>query len=155
MVLSRSDLLLHTQPSLVSAQEAASVEAATEHQVAIFEVDFAVVELAIIGVKYFATFQATVFLVHATNDDHADNGLVVVFALASHAKRVVPLCIYQQFNDFAIIQTVGALVDIDYRLRLTGLVVNGFPIAEDLLYLRRSRKTGNECKKEKESFFHT
>ena len=154
MVLSRSDLLLHAQPSLVSAQEAAFVEAATEHQVAIFEVDFAVVELAIVGVKYFATFQATVFLVHTTNDDHADNGLVVVHALASHTKRFVSLCIYQQFNDFAIIQTVGTFVDIDYRLRLTGLVVNGFPIAEDLIYLRRSRKTGNKCKKEKESFFH-
>ena len=143
-------MLISAEPSLVSTEEAAFVERATENKFAILEVYLAVVELTRLRIKHFASLEFAVFLLHATDDHQPFEQSIVVFVLALEATETG--ISDQHFGDFAIIETVRAAVEVNDRAALAGLVIYGFPVAKNSRHLCGESHSCHQQKSNKEKF---
>lgn len=120
------------------------------------EVNLAVVELTVVGVKDASAVQFAVFEFHITNDSKPLHRTAMVFALALGAEEffgVVGLVEYG--GDSAVVQSVVGAADSDYRPLFASGIINGNPLAENG---RLGRKAGTKkcgCKGKEKSFCHS
>src|SRR5688572_7688067 len=110
---------------LLGAEERAEV--AADLEVAVLHPHLGAVGLVLLGVEHLAALVGAVAVVvaEAPHDDHALDGLVVVVALALLTEGAG---LEQEAVDAAVHLALD-LVDLDDRLGLAGLVVDGLPRA--------------------------
>ena len=138
---------------MVATQPTAFVQRTPKDEFTVLRVYFSIIELTGLGIQHFTAYQLVILRVigQAANENQAFEERIRIFPFAFDATESG--FAYQHSGDLAVIESVSALVDRDDRIVIAGLVIDGFPIAEDVIEVRMDgQRQRHKGYKENDSF---
>lgn len=138
---------------MVATQPTAFVQRTPKDEFTVLRVYFSIIELTGLGIQHLTADQLVILRVirQAANENQPFEERIGIFPFAFDATESG--FAYQHSGNLTVIESVSALVDRDDRIVVTGLVINGFPIAEDIVEMRLSgQRQRHKSYKENNSF---